>query len=261
MSRTKRLLLAFSFVAGVAASHCFAEPIAAPVNADLLRTDQALGIRSQRCDHVIDLLLRTRMLRQSGQVGFGGGSYAPHLGKIAEPGDLELTCVHLIAEGCAPAGPIFQVQLQNHSDIPVGNFRVSVVAALGQIRPFSPTAVVTVPRIEAGAALQLQVQLPSSCLTLHNQAGAAVEFDTLIVAIDSYDELVECNEINNVLILNRAEITSPDMQENVGRQSAPVAAPSEQDAAAPVAPQSPIDSINLDDLELEGATPTAIVSP
>ncbi|UUO09176.1 hypothetical protein M4951_12865 [Blastopirellula sp. J2-11] len=267
MSRLKYVLLTLSFVSSVAISHCFAEPVAAPVNAENIRTDQVLGIRTHSCGHVIHLLMQTRMLRQSGQVGFGGAMYNPHLGVMSKPGDLQLLCVSLISDACEGAGPIYQIQLQNCSEIPVGNFRVSVVGACGQIQPYSPTAIVTVPRIEAGAVLELQIQLPLTCLAIYNPAGAAVEFNTLIVAIDSFDELIECNEVNNILILNRSEIAPLVVEETtVVEESIETTAPPAVDTApvveggvsAPAAPASPMDSIDLDDLDLGEAEQTAV---
>ncbi|TWT34345.1 hypothetical protein [Blastopirellula retiformator] len=272
MSRLRQALMAISLFAGSAASASFAEPIA-PTNAENIRTDQVLGIRSHDCGHVIHLLMNSRMLRQSGQIGFGGQMYNPHLGCWQKPGDLHLLGVCLVSDACDTAGPIYQIQLQNNSEIPVGNFRISAVAACGQIDPFSPTAVITVPRIEAGGILDLQIQLPLSCQSLHNVAGAAVPFDTLIVAIDSFDELVECDELNNILILNRAEVAPLVIEEaTVTEETIDATIPAEADKApptdssltaptAPTAPTSPMDSIDLDDLDLGDAEQTAVRLP
>ncbi|EAQ79191.1 hypothetical protein [Blastopirellula marina] len=267
MSRWKYVLLTLSFVSGIAITNCFAEPGVAPINAESIRTDQVLGIRTHSCGHVIHLLMQTRILRQSGQVGFGGAMYNPHLGAMSKPGDLQLLSVSLISDAGEGAGPIYQIQLQNCSEIPVGDFRVSVVGACGQIQPFSPTAIVTVPRIEAGAVLELQIQLPLTCLAIPNPAGVAVEFNTLIVAIDSFDELIECNEVNNVLILNRGEIAPLAGEETtVVDESIETTTPPAVDTVpvveggitAPAAPTSPMDSIDLDDLELGEAEQTAV---
>ena len=95
------------------------------------------------------------------------------------------------------------------------------------------------------------------------------EFDTLIVAIDAYDQIVECNELNNILILKRTAITiveaktetkveettvestttvpaAPSVQENVQAAPAPSAPAPDQKTA------SPLDSIDLDKLDLSG---------
>ncbi|PQO44229.1 hypothetical protein [Blastopirellula marina] len=268
MSRLKYVLLTLSFVSGLAISNCHAQGLVAPVNAENIRTDQVLGIPSRGCGHVINLLMRSRMLQEAGQVSFAGPMFNPHLGTVSKPGDLQLLCVNLIADACDTAGPIYQIQLQNNSEIPVGNFRISAVGACGQIQPFSPTAIITVPRIEAGAVLDLQIQLPLSCLSIYNPAGAAVEFDTLIVAIDSFDELIECNEVNNILILKRCEVTppaaveTPVVEETTIDTTAPPAtttAPAPNgDLTAPSSPSSPMDSIDLDDLDLGEAEQTAV---
>lgn len=268
MSRLKYVLLTLSFVSGLAVANCHAEPVVAPVNAENIRTDQVLGIPSHGCGHVIHLLMRSRMLRESGQLGFAGAMFNPQLGAMSTPGDLQLLGVSLIADACDAGGPIYQIQLQNNSQIPVGNFRISAVGACGQIQPFSPTAIITVPRIEAGAVLDLQIQLPLSCLSIYNPAGATVEFDTLIVAIDSFDELIECNEVNNILILKRCEVAPPAVAETavveettVETTTPPAAATAPAtngDLTTPSSPTSPMDSINLDDLDLGEAEQTAV---
>jgi len=267
MTRFKYALLALSLLAGTAASNCLAEPIA-PINAENIRTDQVLGIQSHGCGHVIHLLMKSRMLRQSGQIGFGGPMFNPQLGAWQKPGDLQLLGVCLVADACDTGGPIYQIQLQNNSEIPVGNFRISAVSACGQIQPISPTAVITVPRIEAGAILDLQIQLPLSCLSIHNPAGAATPFDTLIVAIDSFDELIECNEVNNILILNRSDVaplvieqttvTEETTVETTAPPAAATAPAGDESLTAPSTPTSPMDSIDLDDLDLGEAEQTAV---
>ncbi|MCC9607931.1 hypothetical protein LOC68_02615 [Blastopirellula sp. JC732] len=267
MSRLKYAFLALGLLAGSVASNCLADPLV-PINAENIRTDQVLGIQSHGCGHVIHLLMKSRMLRESGQLGFGGPMFNPQLGAWQKPGDLQLLGVCLVADACDTAGPIYQIQLQNNSEIPVGNFRISAVGTCGQIQPFSPTAVITVPRIEAGAILDLQIQLPLSCLSIHNPGGAAIAFDTLIVAIDSFDELIECNETNNILILNRGEVAPLVVQEATVTEEATIetttppvtttAPPVDGNVAAPSTPTSPMDSIDLDDLDLGEAEQTAV---
>ena len=224
-----------------------------PVNTDHIRTSQVLGIPTSYCGHVINLLMTNRM-RQS----FGNHTaqvYAPHLSVGLTPGDLELLCVHLISDGDSCNGPIFQISMKNNSQIPIGNFRISVVGVLGQIHMHSPTATIPVPRIEAGCDLQLQVQLPVTCM-LMGAPGQQVPFDTLIVAVDSFDELLECDELNNVQILTRADIpllvvataAPPVAVESVPAQPVQPA----PEAVVPRTPQdtapSPLDNIDLDDL-------------
>ncbi|MCP4509264.1 MAG: hypothetical protein GY826_23065 [Fuerstiella sp.] len=109
--------------------------------------------------------------------------------------------------------------------------------------------------MEAGCEIQVQVQLPVTCM-LMGVPGQQVPFDTLIVAADSFDELLECDELNNVQVLTRADIPL----QVVAAAAPPVAAESvpaqptesEPEVVVPQAPQekapSPLDNIDLDDL-------------
>ncbi|MCP4507749.1 MAG: hypothetical protein GY826_15330 [Fuerstiella sp.] len=224
-----------------------------PVNAGHIRASQDPGIPTSHCGHVINLLMTNRMRQSFGNAGnVAAPAYAPYLRAGQSPGDLQLLCVHLVCDGDAAKGPVFQISLKNNSNVPIGNFRISVVGVLGRIHMHSPTATITVPRMEAGCETQLQVQLPVTCMSL-GISGQLVPFDTLIVAVDSFDEWLECDELNNVQILKRAEIpllvvatvAPPVAAETVPVQPAP-------EAAVPSAPQekapSPLDNIDLDDL-------------
>ena len=227
-----------------------------PVNADHFRTSQVLGIPTSYCGHVIDLLMTNRMRQSFGYAGnLNAPVYAPHLSVGSTPGDLELLCVQLVCDGDLCKGPVFMISMKNNSQIPIGDFRISVVGVLGRIHMHSPTATIPVPRIEAGCDIQVQVQLPVTCM-LMGIPGQQVPFDTLIVAVDSFDELLECNELNNVQILTRTDIpllvivaTAPPV--TVESLPAQPVQP-EPETVAPQMPQekapSPLDNIDLDDL-------------
>jgi hypothetical protein len=224
-----------------------------PANTDQLRHSQVLGIPTSHCGHVIDLLMTNRMRQQTGYAGHGE-VHLPHLTVGLKPGDLELLCVHLVCEGDAHKGPIFQIGMRNNSCVPIGNFKVSVVGVLCQIQVHSPTATVCIPRMEAGEETQIQVQLPLTCMAM-GPVAQPVAFDTLIVALDSYDELLECDELNNVQILNRAEIGPLVAEVPVPDTTQPVdPAPA---VPAPEVPQdgdtSPLDGLDLDNLDLNQA--------
>lgn len=219
-------------------------------NINDVRSHQVLGIPTSHCGHVIDLMMKNQMrsrLRTNGTEQL----HLPHLTVGLQPGDLELLCIHLVCDGDAHQGPIFQIGMKNNSRVPIGNFRVSLVGVLCQIHPHSPSATVCIPRMEAGEETQIQIQLPVNCMSmgpLHQQA----EFDTVIVALDSHDELLECDELNNVQILKRTEVSLLGTQQI---QVQPV--PQTQVAPAPVptppAPEeapSPLDGIDLDKLDL-----------
>jgi len=225
-----------------------------PPNPDGLRTSQVLGIPTSYCGNVIDLLATNRMRRQTGYVG-DGEVMLPYLTVGVKPGDLQLLCVSLVCDGDACNGPIFQIGMKNNSCVPIGNFKVSVVGVQCQIHVHSPTATICIPRMEAGEETQIQIQLPVTSMCM-GPVGQQAAFDTLIVALDSYDELLECNELNNVQILNRAEIgllvvevpAPVDFVETV--PAAPALA-----VPAPEVPQditpSPLDGLDLDNLEFE----------
>ncbi|MDG1897806.1 MAG: hypothetical protein P8J37_23145 [Fuerstiella sp.] len=223
------------------------------VNTGHIRTSQVLGIPTSYCGHVINLLMTNRMRQSFGNSGsLTAPTYAPHLLGGQAPSDLELLCVHLVCDGDTVKGPVFQISMKNNSTVPIGDFRISVVGVLGRIHMHSPTATITVPTIEAGCETQVQVQLPVTCMSMRIH-GQPSPFDTLIVAVDSFDEWLECNELNNVQILTRADVpvlvvapaAPPVAVESVPVQPAP-------EAAVPQTPQeqapSPLDNIDLDEL-------------
>lgn len=215
-------------------------------NINDVRRLQVLGIPTSHCGHVIDLMMKNQM-RSRLQINGTEQLHLPHLTIGLNPGDLELLCIHLVCDGDAQAGPIFQIGMKNNSRVPIGNFRVSLVGVLCQIQPHSPSATVCIPRMEAGEETQIQIQLPVNCMTmgpLHQQA----EFDTVIVALDSHDELLECDELNNVQILKRAEVGLLVTQQPV--QPLPVAPAPAPAPPTPAPAPSPLDGIDLDKLDL-----------
>lgn len=221
-------------------------------NPDDVRRNELLGIPSSHCGHVVDLMMKNRMRARFRTNGIEQ-LHLPHLTVGLQPGDLEFLCVHLVQEGNAQQGPVFQVGMKNNSDVPIGNFKVSLVGVLGQIHVHSPSATICIPRMEAGQEMQIQIQLPVACLSmgpLHQQCC----FDTLVVALDSYDELLECDELNNVQILARQEVgllVSEPAQPASGptplQPVAPAPVPS-----TPLEKTSPLDGLDLDQLNLEG---------
>ncbi len=225
-----------------------------PNNVDDIRNSQVLGIPTSFCGHVIELLNNNRLRRQTGLIG-EGEIFLPHLTAGLKPGDLELMCVHLVCDGDAVKGPVFQISMKNSSCVPIGNFKVSIVGVLCQIDVHSPTATICIPRMEPGEVRQIQIQLPLTCMCM-GPATQPVPFDTLVVALDSYDELLECDELNNVQILKRAEIGLL-----VAEAPAPAPAPApatvepEQTVPAqPVTPDTrPEDELDLDNLDLSSA--------
>lgn len=215
-----------------------------------VRSQQVLGIPSSNCSHVIDLMMRNQM-RSRFQTNGPERVHLPHLTVGLRPGDLELVGIHLAHEGDAHNGPIFQIGMRNNSTVPIGNFRVSVVGVLCQIHVHSPSATICIPRMEAGEETQIQIQLPVDCMSM-GPLHQRTEFDTVIVALDSHDELLECDELNNVQILKRAEVgllvpqpirVQPVPQTPVA--PAPIPSP-----PMPEKSPSPLEGIDLDKLDL-----------
>jgi hypothetical protein len=220
------------------------------------------------CGHVIELLVANRFRQQAVQ---NRGELAPGL-EFRSPeelsvGDLELVSVIGVADGDPTQGPAFDIIIRNHSRETVYDFRVSVVGVLHAINLQSPTSVVPVTEITSGSLLQVRVQLPSSAFTMETSGNVARGFDRVVVAVDSFDELVESDELNNVRILLRNQI--PQSVSVVSQL--PVAAPLTPTQTIPRGPdqqpqgppdtavpspergQSPLDSINPDDLMTDPA--------
>jgi hypothetical protein len=229
-----------------------------PANFNLLRNNQVLGIPTSHCGHVINLMMANRRRQQMSRPGTSN-VYLPHLSVGLTPGDLELSSVMLVCDGDSQKGPVFEIGMKNNSDVPIGNFKVSIVGVLGQIHVHSPTVTVPIRRMEAGEQSLIQIQLPVTCMSmgLVSQQSA---FDTLIVALDSYDDLIECDELNNVQILRRLEIAhlvapiqvAPPVADLALLESTPppaVTVPQVPEGTTP----SPLDGLDLDELELEEA--------
>ena len=233
------------------------------------RTSQILGVPESHCGHVIDLLIRNRMRQQSGAVGT---ELAPGLLLSRPPsanqfGDLELVDVYLVTDGGPGIGPVIQVTVQNTSAITVGNFQISIVGVLGQIHAHCPTSRGTVTQIPAGTIVSFQLQLPASAMAMGFQGQPTAPFDTVVVAIDSFDELMEANELNNVRIIRRGElvpltpaIVTEVVTSTVTPATPPPSAPTTPADTAipsPTESASPLDGIKFEDLQLESTTPTA----
>jgi hypothetical protein len=184
--------------------------------------------------------------------------------------DLELVGVGMVADLAGDKGPIYRVTIRNNSLVPVHHFRVSLIAVLGTLNAGSPVTTADVGPVAAGAIGHIDIQLPSAVMALGPQGQAAVPFDTLVAAIDSFDELPETNELNNVSTLTRVEIALIEtaVQSTTAAVAPAAAAPSA--AVAPAAPapggsapqaQSPApapqEKLDLDKLDLNTAEGTS----
>ncbi|MCC7084577.1 MAG: hypothetical protein IT427_06185 [Pirellulales bacterium] len=121
------------------------------------------------------------------------------------PGDLEIAGIGMVVDASPQQGPLYRVTIRNNSETPSRHFEVSLIAVRGQLNPLSPVTTVHVAEIPAGGVQALDVQLPLGVMSLNfnNQAGP---FESLVVAIDSFDELMETSELNNVAVLTRGQV-------------------------------------------------------
>ncbi len=189
-------------------------------------------------------------------IGFHHGPF------FAPPvGDLELVSVGMVADGVADKGPIYRVSLKNNSTLAARHFRVSLIATLGEITRMSPVVTMNIEELAAGAVGHIDVQLPHGVMALGPQ-GQPGPFSTLIAAIDSFDELLETDELNNVATFVRGEIAVIETVQETAASAAPAApaapaaAPAQAPAAAaPAAPAAPApapqDNGELNKLDLD----------
>lgn len=224
------------------------------------------------CTHVINLLAR-----KYDDERFGGGIIKPapivHHGfygdHVVQPqlSDLELVSVCLADAGDVDHAPTYAITIANHGNVDICHFKVSAVAALCKIHQFCPTTTIRIDKICPGESITVEVVMPFAALAM-GECNHRNPFDTLIVAIDAFDHIVECNELNNILILKRTAITVVEEQTQTtveettveSTTTAPVAPAVGENAEtlpAPNAPTpdqktSPLDSIDLDNLDLSG---------
>ncbi len=210
------------------------------------------------CGHVIQLLMANKFRQNTFQ---NGTELAPGLllGSPWQqsPGDLELLGVHCDGTVDPRNGPVFEVTLRNNSQVTLEHVTLSAVAVLGQIHGQSPTSVVSIGQIGAGETISFRIQLPASSMVMGPVGSPVQPFETLVVAIDSFDELIESNELNNVNILRRGEIPMIPVA-LVGPAASAVnpqfTAPSQPSSVPAIAvpeeakPDSPLDAIDPDKL-------------
>lgn len=221
-----------------------------------------VGLDTSRnhCQHVVDLLLRygTSNLPHRLVVPVGNGLL---LGDSI--GDLELVSVALVDQGNAAAGPTIAVTVSNHGTRDVAGFSVSAVAILGRLHAWSPSITQHLPKVCAGETLEIQMQLPLESLAMGRAGTNLLAYQKLVVAIDCFDEWIETNETNNVLIVNRTAIplaVPAVVQEPITPDSSPTTTPvlprvSEKTPAIQpndptVRPSPTIDDIDFDSLEV-----------
>ena len=148
-------------------------------------------------------------------------------------GDLELLNVGLVSDATPQQGPIYRLTMLNNSPMPAIGFRVSLIAALGEIGDTSIIATIPVKFIAANTTSTVDVQLPIQAMAIGNPAAP---FDMLIAVVDSFDELAETTELNNVIVVTRSEIVSVSVKVEA---PAAIAAPAPPSGPAPAAAAAP----------------------
>ena len=146
-------------------------------------------------------------------------------------GDLELLSVGMISDAADQAGPMYRITIRNNSPLPADHFEVSLIAVLGELTRSSPVATAHIDRIGANAVGHIDIQLPNGVMAM-GPAGSLAPFQTLIAAVDSFDEMAETTEENNVMTLSRVGISVVEVATTT-TTAAPAAAPAA--ALAPAA--------------------------
>ena len=219
---------------------------------------QSLTTHNFDCGHVIQLLMANKFRQNTYQ---NGTELAPGL-MLGSPwqqniGDLELLGVHCDGTVDPRNGPVFEVTLRNNSQETLEHVVLSAVAVLGQIHDQSPTSVVSIRQIDAAETISIRIQLPASSMVMGPVGSPVQPFETLVVAVDSFDELIESNELNNVSILQRGEIQLIPVAALAPAASSAnpqLALPSQPSSIPAIAapeeakPTSPLDAIDPDKL-------------
>ncbi len=222
------------------------------------------------CDHVIEQIARHGV---NNSVDTSGGASMFHpspFGSFAVPqqefGDLEVVSVSQFEHIDATCGPKISVVVHNNSLRKVCSFQVSAVAIFGHICSRSPNATVRVEAIEPGQAFEVCLQLPIEALAMGNRNGQVLGFQRLVVVIDSYDELLETNEANNVKAFDAAAIPFATVavqqtvvEQNAGEQVVPQ--PAIPDSSQSVLPQSGSVAVPAPATGEVGIAPSAEASP
>lgn len=227
-----------------------------------------------RCDHVIQMVLRHGVNNTFDRSGTSsllnqspfGGMQVP----ISELGDLQIVQVNQLPPEVPACGPKFAVIIMNQSNRQVCNFHVSAVAVFGHICPTSPNATTEVAKINAGEAIEVIISLPIEAFSMGNRNGEVLSFERLVVAIDSFDELFETDEANNVKAFNASEIavvTAVVQQTalSIIESSDSVPNVSQQVQSSPRGPgQNSMNNVNgevsVDALDLDHPTPESLRS-
>ncbi|HZZ73926.1 MAG TPA: hypothetical protein VFE24_16860 [Pirellulales bacterium] len=136
--------------------------------------------------------------------GFGPMGMMPQFEESAPPfGDLVLVDLQMVSDSTPEHGPVYRLSMLNDSPLPSCDFHVSLIAARGDINESSVVVTMPIRMIQPKQTGFIDIELPIGCLSL---GAPAQPFDTVIAVVDSFDELAETNELNNIATLSRTDI-------------------------------------------------------
>lgn len=217
--------------------------------ADHPQLARVLGVGPRGCGHVIKLLLK---------YGQGGRLHAVPYGNslllAPDLGDLELVSVVQLEECTDELGPTLGITIRNTSQRDVCEFSVAAVAVLRRITPLSPTTTIRIERLAVGEVVEVKIPLPCESLAMAYIGSQPLAFDTLVIAIDCFDELVECDESNNLLVVHRSKIPTQVVQPAPEADVPPNEEGIPEEPVTPPLPESPnvpsdIGGLDIDKIE------------
>ena len=124
--------------------------------------------------------------------------------------DVEFTSIRQLDAG-DPAknlAPAYRVWFHNNSDVNIDQaFDVAILASDSTVlTPGLPYAAVRVDGMAAGETMTVDIRLPIEAMSMTDSNGQAGPFKYLHTIIDSQNELVEINKVNNRFVAARADI-------------------------------------------------------
>lgn len=156
------------------------------------------------CAQIIEMLFRANVHEQ-----YGGTPQWDPFFPLDDPdlGDMELLSIGIVSEASPGCAPLVSITFRNNSLECLKRFSISAVAVLGQIDVASPLVSVRVPEMQPGETQSVELQLPATAMALSPDGQTLAPFDTLVVVLDSYDEFIETDKLNNIAILRASELT------------------------------------------------------
>lgn len=124
--------------------------------------------------------------------------------------DVEFTSIRQLDAGDASQnlGPAYRVWFHNNTDADINQaFDVALLAANSTtLSADLPYAAVRVDGMAADETMSVDIRLPIGAMTMSDSDGSQGAFADLHTVIDSQDELVETNKVNNHFVAARTDI-------------------------------------------------------